>query len=403
MHARNRNIDDRSQDAGKPGAGLSQDLFDRVFEAMAVAAWRTGGTRAASWEEVLTEVKREDSYLSSKDKKLRDVFDSQMQESGAQKPFRLAAAFFMRNQQATGVEFTHKSFADYLYARRLAKELAAMANGLLVMPEVKHGMLSRWEAITAQNRMSPEVRRFLELEIKATVDTNMMKKWHDILAPVMEWVFRNGWQVVVETSTRRAEQCTIQMEEALFIAWHALWRPDDAPRYWTLGRNTGDLLYRAMARQGAAHGHRYSYVFISSWSGADLSNSNFSDVYLQRADLNGANLKDANFSGANLVQADLIGANLSGAYLEGTALTGANLRDAILSGAELYDAFLINTNLSDADLSDADLSGANLSGANLSGADLRGANLSGANLRGANVSSTALEHAKLEGTKGLPT
>ena len=127
LHDRNRNIDNRSQDAGKPGAGLSQDIFDKVFEAMAVAAWRTGGTRAANWEEVLTEVEREDSYLLPTDKKLRDVFDSQMQESGAQKPFRLAAAFFMRNQQATGVEFTHKSFADYLYARRLVKALAAMA------------------------------------------------------------------------------------------------------------------------------------------------------------------------------------------------------------------------------------------------------------------------------------
>ena len=296
------------------------------------------------------------------------------------------------------------------------------------MPEVEQEMLSRWGALTAQHRMSPEVWRFLRLEIEATVNANTMKEWHDILAPVMERVFRNGWQVVVESSMRRAEQCSSQMEEALFIAWHALWRSADTHRYWRLGKNTGDLLYRAMARQGAAHGQLYSYVFISSWSGADLSESDFNSVYLQSANLNRANLEDAEFSGANLVHASLIGANLSRAGLEETALSGANLRDANLSGALLDDAFLIDTNLSGADLSNADIENANLkgaklndanlrdanfshtclvdadlSGANLSGANLRNADLSGADLSGANLSSTNLKDAKLEGIKGLPT
>ena len=140
LHARNR------QDAGKPAAGLDQKTFDQVFEAMAVAAWRTGGTRAASWDEVLKEAGREDSYLQSGENKLRDVFDTQMLDRGAQKPFRLAAAFFSRNEQATGVEFTHKSFGDYLYARRLAKAVASMADELILTSAVEMEMLRRWES-----------------------------------------------------------------------------------------------------------------------------------------------------------------------------------------------------------------------------------------------------------------
>ena len=119
--------------------------------------------------------------------------------------------------------------------------------------------------------MSQEVRRFLELEIKATGDPEPLVNRHNVLAPVVERVFREGWQVTPDTPPRRVEQRGSQMEEALFIAWHAMWRPDENRRYWKLGENTGDLLYRALARQGSAHGFQYDSVFVCSWSGADLS------------------------------------------------------------------------------------------------------------------------------------
>ena len=387
LHARNRNVQNRPQDAGKPAAGLDQNTFDQVFEAMAVAAWRTGGTRAASWDEVLTEVDREDSYLQSGQNKLRDVFDTRMLDRGAQKPFRLAAAFFSRSEQATGVEFTHKSFGDYLYARRLANAVASMAEGLILAPAVEKEMLHRWEKLTSDRRMSQEVRRFLELEIEATVGTETLVKRHNVLAPVVERVFREGWQVTSEPPPRRVEQRGSQMEEALFIAWHAMWRPDENRRYWKLGENTGDLLYRALARQGSAHGFQYDSVFVRSWSGADLSDAAFSNLNLQGANLQGANLEganleDANLEGANLEEANLEGANLQGAYLRGAYLRGAYLSGAYLSGADLEDAYLQGANLRDATLQGANLRDATLQGANLQGAYLEGANLEEANLQG---------------------
>ena len=201
LHARNRNVQNRPQDEGKPAAGLDQESFDRTFEAMAVAAWRTGGTRAASWDEVLAEVSREDSYLTTGQSKLRDVFDTQMLDRGAQKPFRLAAAFFSRStQQATGVEFTHKSFVDYLYARRLAKAVFSMADQLILAPAVEKEMLGRWEQLTSEQRMSQEVCRFLELEIEAMGDDESLVKRFDVLASVVERMFevvpvgRTGWR-----------------------------------------------------------------------------------------------------------------------------------------------------------------------------------------------------------------
>ena len=416
LHARNRNDRGRSQDAGKPAAGLSQDQFDRVFETMAVAAWRTGGTRAASWDEILEEVKREDSYPENSGDKLEDIFKGI--DPGAQRPFRLAAAFFSQNDQATGVEFTHKSFADYLYARRLAKALAVMSDVLHQAPEAEEGMLLRWAALTSTQRMSFEIAQFLHLEIETTVETSTLRRRCATLRPVVEREFQKGRYIRGETSLRRAEQLSCQMEEALFIAWHAMWQPNKDQYYWRLGEDTSDLLCRALARQEGVHGRQFPNTFASHWSGADLEGANLSARYLPFANLESTNCRRALLSRSWLVGAFLVGANLEGAdlasaMLNSSVLVGASLTSANLSYANLHDAFLPESvlhqanlayaNFTDADLTGANLTGANLTGANLKDADLRDTNLTGAdftgaylagvNLRGADVSATNLEEA----------
>ena len=412
LHDRNRNIQDPRHDKGtKPAVDLDQDSFDRVFETMAVAAWRTGGTRAANWDEVLAEAEREDSYLAPSESKSRlgPLFDTQMHDRGAQKPFRLAAAFFTRNEQATGVEFTHKSFGDYLYARRLAKAIASMAQELSQSLATEEGMLKRWDALTSQQRMSNEIRRFLELEIEATVDAETLLKHHEVLTPVVERVFREGRQAGLEMhqSQRRAEQCSCHMEEALFIAWHAMWRPSQNRRYWILGEKTGDLLYRALARQASAYGMRHDSVFIAAWSGANLSGVDLDGLDLTGADLGRANLKGANLQRATLCEANLVGADLSGSRLFGADFEEADLEKANLSAANLcsasfVDAFLRSADLRGAILTHADLQYADLTRADLRKADLSYANLSYANLSYANLRNTTLENAYLEDAQGLP-
>lgn len=382
LHERNRNLQNRPQDEGKPGAGIDQDSFDRAFEAMAVAAWRNGSGRAASWEEILDEVAREDSHTWRGQSRLGEVFGTGRLDPGAQKPFRLAAAFFAINDQDVGIEFTHKSFGDYLYARRLAKEVASMAEALKTSPVAEAGMLHRWEKLTSEQRMSEEVSRFLELQIEATVDAEDLAARHNVLAPVLERVFQEGIEIAGEVNQRGREKRCSQMEEALFVAWHAMWRPDGNRRYWKLGENTEDLLFRALARHVSAHGVRPISVFIRGWSGVDLSG---------RA-LNSVNLKGANLMGANLGSADLGGADLRGANLR-----AADLRRANLMGATLKDAYLIEANLECAQLGAVDLSSADLGNAKLRRASLEGANLENANLEGTDLGGADLRGADLGG------
>ncbi len=114
---------------------------------------------------------------------------------------------------------------------------------------------------------------------------------------------------------------------------------------------------------------------------ADLRGADLSWAFLQEIDLSAANLSEADLSRTELYNANLSGANLSEANLSGGFLQEVNLSEANLSGAELVGANLSEANLIGANLCRADLTVADLSSANLSGADLGGADLSGADLR----------------------
>ncbi|EGJ29780.1 MULTISPECIES: pentapeptide repeat-containing protein [Moorena] len=142
--------------------------------------------------------------------------------------------------------------------------------------------------------------------------------------------------------------------------------------------------------------------------GANLTEANLQEAYLngsklQGADLNQANLKGTYVIGANLEGADCNQANLQGAYLIKANLTDACLSDANLEGAflrsaKLEQAILWNANLQRASLIQANLQEANLEGANLHGTDLRGANLQGAK----NLTKKQIELAQIDSETILP-
>ena len=82
----------------------------------------------------------------------------------------------------------------------------------------------------------------------------------------------------------------------------------------------------------------------------------------------------------------IVGSYLEKVNLFGAKLTGVNLSNADLRGAVLSQSDLKRANLLGADLRGADLSGARLQGCDLREAKLDGANLSDADLEGANLS-----------------
>ena len=123
-----------------------------------------------------------------------------------------------------------------------------------------------------------------------------------------------------------------------------------------------------------------------------LSNvkSGFREGSWMRVKAPSANLSEAEFADGNLARADLRGANLTDIFVTRTRLANANLADATMTRAEIYGTPddpkdrkrmgpnpFRGLNLKGVDLTDGllafDLAGVNLTGANLTRADLGGA------------------------------
>jgi uncharacterized protein YjbI with pentapeptide repeats len=134
--------------------------------------------------------------------------------------------------------------------------------------------------------------------------------------------------------------------------------------------------------------------------GANLRGANLRGTHLNGADLSGADLSDTDLLCTDLSDADLSSANLHNAHLMSASLNSANFCGADLSKANLiltdpFYANLSSANLRGAEVYGADLRDANLSTAYLRDADLSGADLSGANLSGADLSGADLTRADL--------
>jgi uncharacterized protein YjbI with pentapeptide repeats len=137
---------------------------------------------------------------------------------------------------------------------------------------------------------------------------------------------------------------------------------------------------------------------------ADLSEAYLSNAYLSNAHLRNAHLRNAHLSNAELSNADLRYADLRNANLSYAHLSYAHLSEADLSYADLRNADLSNAHLRYADLSNADLSYADLSYADLRNAHLRYANLSYANLSYADLEDIKCnEDTNWKGVRGLET
>ena len=409
---------------------LGRDDLERMLEEVAVAAWHAGGDRTVPFPVVQERLK--DAQVDDHLDRLTDKRDEALSS--------LLDSFFCRahaGQEYRAVEFTHKSFGQFLTARRIVRQMRMIHQKIGPKGDRDDVLdaLRRWLALCGPAVMDHDLLNFLRSEVafraQGTAESDATG-WRHTLArlfddcvqvgmPLPEGNFRareaerrvRNAEVALLASLDATVAATLKASERSIIRLEPEGVENSKLAATTLHRLLGPVTDWSIAR-----------VCLSclNLKGANLTGANLRDAKLMGAELTGANLRDANLTDtnltganltdANLSAADLMGANLTDADLRGADLTsadlrGANLRDAKLMGAELTganlsdanltDTNLTGANLSDADLSDADLMGANQRDANLTRANLRGADLRGADLRGANLRGADLTRADLTG------
>ena len=389
---------------------MKPEEFFRVLEEIGLASWHGDG-RTTTVREI------EEHCRASGVGVLLDAF----QQGAKAGVTRLLAAFFFRQygQRASGdptFVFTHKSFGEYLTARRVVRAVERLIRELerrAKNPDEgwdERDALKHWAQICGPSAVTQYLHTFLLNEMKLHAATELTQ-WQARLAGLFGYVLRHGMpmELVQISPFRDALFQSRNAEEALLAALNACARVTVKVSAIMHPNPTafGSWFRRIQGQRGGDESVlaagclsyldlRGAVLHISDFYQANFRCSDLRDVFAAfacfiRADMVGADLRNA-----HIYQTNLSGANLQGAILERAILSGANLKEANLEGANLEGASLEGANLEGADVHGAHLQEAHLKGAHLEGANLEGANLERAHLEGAHLEGAHLERAHLE-------
>ena len=377
---------------------LKQEEFVRLLEDIGLAAWH-GDSRSATINEIEKYAGTDASCLKTFKKGA---------ESGVT---RLLTAFYFRRAEGVRAgeetfEFTHKSFGEYLAARRVVRAMQ-LIDKMNRMKEVDadtvwetREALKRWIEITGPAVMESDLYRYVKNEVQLQ-GKETAGRWQIQIREMIDHLLRYGMPVerlnprpdfVSEVRlSRNSEEALLALlsgcSEVTGIISILNWPAENSAGEWInrlRGQRSDWENTLALACLQMLDISNQYLVLIDLYS-ACLSYTNLLGAELPRADLVYADLEEAILVNTNLAEADLTNANLTGAKLEGADITGTNLESANLLGANLLGA----------DLTDANFKGADLTCANLEGAKLVNADFEGAILRGATLPATVKEIKKI--------
>ena len=273
-------------------AAMSKAHFIRVLEEIAIAAWHGDG-RTTTVREIETHCE------SSGLRQLLDDF-----EEGAEAGVtRLLAAFYFRQSgdrsHERTFEFTHKSFGEYLTARRIVRAMSRIQKQIERRKEdMEEGWderdaLHRWVEICGPTRMDVYLLSFLRDEF-GLHPTEQVSKWQKTLEVLIGAMIRQGMPMEkVEPPLKffEANQRSINGEEALLAALNACSFVTEATSTidWPFPESFGAWIGRL---QGQRTNHE-NVVSLHSLARLNLSNLILSlrDLLMRgEADLSGANL-----------------------------------------------------------------------------------------------------------------
>ncbi|MEO0537699.1 MAG: pentapeptide repeat-containing protein [Cyanobacteria bacterium P01_A01_bin.123] len=349
---------------------------------------------------------------------------------------KLLTTFYLKPDESDrdgSVEFTHKSFGEYLFAERLKAAFEDWTELDRQGEYLRDDALvdDRIYDLLGYGGLSVEIVEYL-FELLKESELNRVKLFERLYGfyqrwcegefldqrPAENWPQKKMWQLADQAIPTGLKQVDVFAGLNVLIVLFKLHAeaqhedypnvPEKAPKpeisFHPCGEpetesfNKNQLLKIIYYADSLETG-TFTQLVGPHLSSAKLDSAKLDSAKLSNADLSSAKLSNADLSSAKLSNADLSSADLSSADLSSTDLCSTYLSSANLSSAKLDRANLSSANLSSAKLDRANLSSANLSSANLSSANLSSANLGRANLYSANLDSAYLDSAYLDSAK----
>jgi uncharacterized protein YjbI with pentapeptide repeats len=376
--------------------GIEKDEFIGILEEIGLACWHGDG-RTTTVREIETHC--ENSGL----KDILNRFQESFNEDSKASVTRLLTAFYFREsggvrESEKTFEFTHKSFGEYLTAKRIVLGVRLIHEELEERKiNFRKGCdertaLVNWATLCGPSAIDEYLFRFIcdEMRLHNSSEVGNLQK---TLCCLIEFMLVHGMPMEglkhrpdFQEEMRQARNA----EEALLAVVNACAR---------VTREISEIKWFSIEAFGAwisrlqVQGKNFrSSILLQCLSFLNLENCQFIERQLV-----GANFEGSNLSGAEFIMVSLILANLAGTNLEKALLAGADLQGANLEGANLSEAKLTTVSFARGAERQTNLAGANLERANLRGANFRQVNLKEANLREANLEKTNWQGVNLDG------
>lgn len=447
-----KSVHQRQWDHGhhKGTGNLKVDKFERVLEEVALAVWHGHG-RTATLASI--EKQCQDSNLVEHLKSFE-----QSAESGIS---RLLTAFYFRQSQKLSntnktFEFTHKSFGEYITARRIVTLLKKIAKNLARYDEDPDDgfneteAIKQWIKICGPSPIDSYIFEFLKNEI-AAYSCDIQIKWQETILRLINYTSEKSLPME-EFSTMTYREMTKQAanaQEAMLIAHHCcaeqtqkhslLLVPQDDLLGWLKNITFDSTNPNSLALSvGSFFNLSNCYFFLNSVDSLNLSdciltNTEFSNCILSDCTLDNSDLSNSIFESVTIYNSSFMNSNFSECDVSHTIFVDADLDDVLFKDADLssinwssgYARFsdftrssftkakiedvnfsqsiFINSDLSfstfeNCDLTECDFNSAILIESSFKDSDLSLADFTNTNLHGSDFRGANLENSKLNNT-----
>ena len=391
---------------------IDKRKFIRILQEIALTVWHENG-RTARVSQITEQCKRAniDSYFKEFTKDA---------ESGV---IRLLMAFYFRkfdgNNSDETFEFTHKSFGEYLAAKRIMLELSKMLNEVeRFKEEVDSGWtlevaFEKWISVCGPQRIDNYLRNFLagEIQILASSEYGLSRisKYQELLIELIQMAVNSKSPIKkLSLSTFEEDLKFSQNSEIALIELHSLCAKytnkvlsdtkNDSFKYFNSWINRIDYRHNANLNHLCIKATFFdSALFESDLHSAILDGTFFSAASFHRVNFTKTSLRGVDFYYGHIILGNLNDADLTGAVFYNTNLSGSSFEGAKLEGIELMSTNLTLTNFNNVEMSDATLSHANLDDSSFRSANLKNSSFNYVSINGTDFTDANLENANFEG------
>jgi uncharacterized protein YjbI with pentapeptide repeats len=371
--------------------------FLRVLEEISIATWHGNGRT--------TTVKEIEKYFESSNlKRIVDVFKTE--NSGG--ITRLLLAFYFRksgnsfNGENT-FEFTHKSFGEYLAAKRIIRGIQIISNQIEEREkDIDEGLkgwnykdaLISWFQICGPAKIDEYIFDFIKNEIQL-YDTYTVEKWQKVFINLLNYNFKLGipFNILAERPSYFEEyRQSRNVEESLFIILNC---------FTTITKQSYNLEYPTKMYLGEwlkkLQGQRINSenpLFFDS-----INYMNIEGCYLHGQDLYSINIHNSSAIGTQSSFSNFVRSSLSKINFSNSMFNGTLFKNSVIKDVNFKKGIFIDANFKKALLKNVDFDKGNLLGANFQFANLYNVKFNYANLKDVDFNNSILNNVDFTGAK----